>query len=133
MVFNRVFTSCRQNPPRMRKSDKDLKRELDFKDIKFLVKIKDIHKVQKKNCISISVLGFENEKKFPICISKKYLKKKANLTMSLSKILAHSCTIKHYTVNRKHTCRYCFQSSGTAEILEKHVNDCFQINDKQMI
>ena len=73
MVFSRVFTSCRQNPPRMRKSDKDFKRELDFKDIKFLVKIKDIHKAQKKNCISISVLGFENEEKFPIYISKKIL------------------------------------------------------------
>ena len=35
----------------------------DFKDIKFWVKIWDIHKIEKKNSISISVIGYENKRK----------------------------------------------------------------------
>ena len=33
----------------------------------------------------------------------------------------------------KRFCWYCFQSFSTPQILERHVNDCFEINDKQMI
>ena len=40
---------------RVRKVDKDFKRELDFKDMKFPVKIRDIHKIKKDNCIDIGV------------------------------------------------------------------------------
>ena len=35
--------------------------------------------------------------------------------------------------DRKYICPYCMHSNSTAEILERHVNDCFEINDKQMI
>ena len=34
----------------------------------------------------------------------------------------------------KHFCHYCLQSFGTAKVLKKYVHDdCFKINDKQMI
>ena len=35
------------NPRRITKSDKDFAKRLDFKDIKFPVKIRDIHKIKK--------------------------------------------------------------------------------------
>ena len=35
--------------------------------------------------------------------------------------------------NKKHICYYYFQSFSTAQILERHVNDCIEISDKQMI
>ena len=35
--------------------------------------------------------------------------------------------------NRKHFYLYCLQSFSTEQILEKHVNDCFEINGKQII
>ena len=35
--------------------------------------------------------------------------------------------------DRKHFCSYCLQSFTTAQILERHVNDCFEITRKQMI
>ena len=38
---------------------------------KFPVKIRDIHKIEKKNSISISVFGYENKEKHPIYVSKK--------------------------------------------------------------
>ena len=44
------------HPARIRKIYKIFEGELDFKVIKFRVKI---HKIEKKNCIGISVFGFK--------------------------------------------------------------------------
>ena len=48
-----------KNPARItnKKADKEFARKLDFKDIGFPVKIRDIHKIKKMNSISISVFG----------------------------------------------------------------------------
>ena len=43
------------------------------------------------------------------------------------------CTIKHSIMIKKHFCSYCLQSFSTAEILERHPNDFFKINSKQLI
>ena len=55
MVFGEIFTFI--------KVDKDFARELDFKDIKFPVKIRDIHKIEKTNSITISSFGYEKKEK----------------------------------------------------------------------
>ena len=55
---------------RIRKADKVFAKKLNFKDIKFPVKKRDIHKIEKKNSISISVFGYENNKKHPTYVSK---------------------------------------------------------------
>ena len=34
--------------------------------MKFLVNIRDTHKTEQKNCISICVSGYENKEKYPI-------------------------------------------------------------------
>ena len=44
--------------------------KLDFKDIKFPVKVRDIHKIEKNNSIGISVFGYGNKEKHPIYASK---------------------------------------------------------------
>ena len=59
------------DPRRITKADKDFAKKLDFKDIKFPVKIRDIHKIEEKYSIGISVFGYENKEKYPICVSKK--------------------------------------------------------------
>ena len=48
---------------------KEFVRELDFKGIKFSIKIRDIHKIEKNNGISISGFGYENKDKYPIHVS----------------------------------------------------------------
>ena len=63
------------HPARIGKADKDVARELNFKNIKFQVKIRNIHEIEKKNCIDISVFSYENKQKYPICVSKNGLKK----------------------------------------------------------
>ena len=63
------------NQRRITKADKDFAKRLDFKNIKFPVKIRDIHKTEKMNSIGISVFGYENKEKHPIYVSKKCCEK----------------------------------------------------------
>ena len=48
------------DPRRITKANKDFTKKIDFKDIKFPVKVRDMHKTEKKNFISIRVSGYEN-------------------------------------------------------------------------
>ena len=67
----RYLNPADHNPRTSTKSDKDFAKRFDFKDIKFPVKIRDIHKIEKKNSIGISVFGYEHKAKHPIYVSKK--------------------------------------------------------------
>ena len=44
--------------------------------MKFPVKIRDIHKIEKKNSIGITVFGYENKEKYPIYVLKKCCEEK---------------------------------------------------------
>ena len=68
MVFSEILKSCRSSLINNYKSRLRFATELDFKDIRFPVNIRDIHKIQKKNSIGISVFGYENKKKSELCI-----------------------------------------------------------------
>ena len=50
---------------------------LDFKDISFLVKIREIYKIEKKNTIDIRVFGYENKEKYPSYVSKQCCEEKS--------------------------------------------------------
>ena len=43
------------HPARITKSDKDFAKKLDFKGIKFPLKIREIHKIEKMNSIGIKI------------------------------------------------------------------------------
>ena len=60
----------------MRIAVKDFARKFDFKDLKCPIKIKDIYKVEKKNCI---VFRYENRQKFPTYLSKNIFKRQVNI------------------------------------------------------
>ena len=68
----RYLTPVDHNPRRITKANKKFAKKLDFKNIKFLVKISDIHKIKKINSIGINIFGYENKEKHPIYVSKKY-------------------------------------------------------------
>ena len=72
----RYLNPTDHNPRRITKADKDFAKRLDLKDINFLHKIKDIHKLKKKNSIGINVFGYENKEKYPIYVSLKCCKEK---------------------------------------------------------
>ena len=71
VLYSQTFTYSRRSSATIKKTDEILANELDFRDIKFPVKIKDIHKIEKNNSIGIRVFGYENKKKHPIYMSKK--------------------------------------------------------------
>ena len=63
----RYLNPADNNPKRFTKADKDFAKRVDIKDIKFLVKIRYIHK--------INVFGYENKEKYSIYISKQCVEK----------------------------------------------------------
>ena len=68
----RHFNLADQNSQRITKADKYISKRFDFKDIKFPVKSTDIHKIEKRNSIGISVFGYENNQKHLLDVPKKY-------------------------------------------------------------
>ena len=49
MVFSQISPKD-VNPAQIEKAHKDFAKTLNFKNIIFLVKVRDIHKIEKKNC-----------------------------------------------------------------------------------
>ena len=70
----RYLNPADHNPRRITKADKDFAKSLDFKDIQFLLKTRDIRKTEKENYIGISVFGYENKVKYPFYVSKNVVK-----------------------------------------------------------
>ena len=64
----RYLNPADRDPATITKRDKYFAKKIDFKDIKFPVKMRDIHKIEKKNSIAISVFGYENKEKRPIYV-----------------------------------------------------------------
>ena len=53
MVFGKMFTSGRSLPARITRAKKDFAIKLNFKDMKFPVKIRDLHKIEKRILLSL--------------------------------------------------------------------------------
>ena len=132
------------NARKIAKADKDFAKRLDFKDIKFPVKIRDIHKIEKKkkNSIDISVFGYERNEKYPINVSKKCCKEKHVDLLLIGEGERNTVLINDFNRfmydhllhrGRKHFCHYCLHAFITEEILKHHIKDCFNINGKQTI
>ena len=83
----------------------------------------------------------KNKEKFQIYVLKYTLKRNADL-LSIEEGQFYYVLIKDFRTliynqalhcDRKHICHYYKQSFSTAQILERHVNDCFEINGEQML
>ena len=128
---------------RITKVDRDFTEKLDFKDLKFPIKIRDIHKIEKKNSIGISVFGYENKGKHPIYVSKNCCEEKhVDLLLIGEEGKRHYVLIKDFNTfiydhtlhcGRKHFCHYCLQAFRTEKVLKSHIKDCFKISGKQRI
>ena len=59
------------NPRRITKAGKGIVKKIDFEEIKFPAKIRDIHKIERNNSIGITVFVYENKEKHPIYYQKK--------------------------------------------------------------
>ena len=130
-----------RNPARITKFDKDFAKRFDFKDIKFPVKTRDIHKIEENNSIGISVFGYENKAKYPVYVSKKCCEDKhVDLLLIGEGNKKHRVVIKDFNAfmydhalhrERKHFCRYCLQDFRTAKILKCDIKETSQIELNQ--
>ena len=69
------------HPAGIRNVDKDFAREFDFKDIKFLVKIRGIHKIKKIIALTLVLLALKEKKKYSIYVSKNTFRRHINLLL----------------------------------------------------
>ena len=70
----RYLNPTDHNPRTITKVDKYFAKSLNFKDIKFIVKFRDIHKIEKLNSIGISVFGYENKRNIQSMYQKIFVK-----------------------------------------------------------
>ena len=68
-------------PQRIKKSDKEYIKKLDYTGINFPVQINQINKIEKQNNIIINVFGYENKQKYPIYVSKEKYADQMNLLL----------------------------------------------------
>ena len=127
------------NRRRITKAKKDFVKRLDFKDIKFLAKIRDVHKIEKKNSIAISVFDNEIKQRYPIHVSEKCCKEKHVDLVLIAKIKKHCVLINDFNrlmyghslhCGRKHFRVY--YTFITEEILKVQIKDFCKINDKEI-
>ena len=124
----RYFHQVNHNLKRITKADIDFAKKINFKDIKFPVKVRRIQNIEINNSISISVFGYENKEKHPIYISKKCCEEK-NVDSLLIGEEGKRCyvLIKDFNTfmndhilhcGRKRFCCFCLYAFSTEEILK---------------
>ena len=107
---------------RIRKSDNMFQSKLDFKDTKFLIKIRYIHKLKKRRASELAFLVIKINKIPTLYLTLKNMltyyhwKEKTKSTMFLLRILSHSCTIILYIVKKSIFAIIVYQISAWKKI-----------------
>ena len=116
------------------------KSELDMSGIEFLVTKAGIKTFEKKNDISITVIGYENKTFFPfyLCQTEKTIH--VNLLLVSDRRQSHYCLItdlshllSRYTSNHQHAaffCVRCLNHFGTQALLDEHSQYCAQFKEQ---
>ena len=129
-------------PQRIKKSDKEFIKKLDYSEIEFPVTINQYNKIEKQNEININVFGYENKQPYPIYISKEKYEKHIELLLITEENNNHYVFIKDFNrfmynqtkhEHKKHFCMHCLQCFSSEEVLKNHKNNCIQINGTQAV
>ena len=131
-----------KNPQRIKKSDKEFIKKLDYSGIEFPVTVKQYNKIEKQNEININVFGYENKQPYPIHVSKEKYEKQMNLLLITEDENKHYVLIKDFNrfmfnqtkhEHKKNFCMHCLQCFSSEEVLNNHKNNCIQVNGEQAI
>ena len=131
-----------KNPQRIKKSDKEFIKKLDYSGIEFPVATKQYNKIEKQNEININVFGYENKQPYPIFVSKEKYERQMNLLLITENENKHYVLIENFNrfmfnqtkhEHRKHFCMYCLQCFSSEEVLKNHKDNCIQVNGEQAI
>ena len=131
-----------KNPQRIKKSDKEFIKKLDYSGIEFPVATKQYNKIENQNEININVFGYENKQPYPIFVSKEKYERQMNLLLITEDENKHYVLIKDFNrfmfnqtkhEHRKHFCMHCLQCFSSEEVLNNHKNNCIQVNGTQAV
>ena len=122
--------------------DREFELGLDYEGIEFPVKISDIDKIERRNKINISVLGYKGRKQFyPIRMSKGEYDDHMELLLlgdgegSLHYVLIKDVNRLLYSVSKHkgkaYFCLHCLHSCVSEKTLEKHKETCLEVNGVQ--
>ena len=107
----------------------------------FPLDVNDYEKIEDRFQMQVNVFGQEN-KVYPLYISKKSYNKMLNLLLITEKDKSHYVFFKDFNRlmfsktkhrNKKHFCMSCLQNFSTKEILNNHREQCLLINDCQAV
>ena len=135
--FVRYVNPPDRNSRKTTKFDKDFIKRLDFKDIKFPVKFRDIHKIEENNSISISVFGYEKKEKISnLCIKTMFDllfieegEKNTVVTNDFNRFVYNRLLHR----GEKSFLSLLFASFHHGRVIKASVNNCFKTNGKQTI
>ena len=131
-----------KNPQRIKKSDKEYVKNLDYSGIETPVTTKQYNKIEKQNEININVFGYENKQPYPIFVSKEKYDRHMNLLLITEDENKHYVLIKDFNSfmfnktkhkERKHFCMHCLQCFSSEEVLSTHKDNCIQVNGTQAV
>ena len=127
---------------RIKRVDKKFVDALDYDNIKFPVKVKDVGVTEDKNEICINIFSYEEKIVCPIYVSKKEYDDCMNLLMIHEGDKSHYVYIKDFnwlmfnvTKHKEKKWFYmrCLQHFSSEIILEKHKGDCLMVNGEQRV
>ena len=121
---------------------KKIAKQHSFKGVEFSVNKKDYAKTEKRNNISINVLGYEDETPYPIYVSKQTFEKHVDLLVLSNSKNSQYVLIKDFNrfmtnkakrLDKSKFRRYCLQCFSCSEVLKCHVKHCLAINHTKSV
>ena len=138
----RLLNPQKKDGSRIKKSDLELAKTLEFTDINIPLKAIDHEKVEKRFNINVNIIGYANKKVFPLFTSKKNNEQVLNVLLitggdkshyvyikDISRLLASQLKTKNN--HKKHICLHCLQTFTSEYILNRHKKICLEINGTQ--
>ena len=131
-----------KDPQRIKKSDKEYVKNLDYSGIEFPVTTKQYNKIEKQNEININVFGYENKQPYPIYVSKEKYEDCINLLLITEEKNKHYVLIKDFNrfmynqtkhKESKHFCMHCLQCFSSERVLNDHKDNCIIVNGTQAV
>ena len=132
-----------KDPQRIKKSDKQYVKNLNYDGIEFPVTTKHYNKIEKQNEININVFGYENKQPYPIHVSKEKYDRQMNLLLITENENKHYILIKDFDRfmfnqtkhehKKKHFCMNCLQCFSSDKFLNNHKDNCIQVNGTQAV
>ena len=146
--YNKCFMWCHvrhlhpvsDNASRIKTVDKKIASTLDYSEVKFPVKVKDVSVIEDMNEICINVFSYEDKIVCPVYVSKKKYGDCMNLLINHEDDKSHDVYVKDFNrlmfnasnlKDKKWFCMRCLQHFSSKIILEKHKDDCVVVNGEQ--